>query len=114
MASEKSKFSDKYLNIITSLCFTAAKHEPGVASISNSPGALSDVASLSKKDKKSIAVDIIGNNVVVDISINAKFGYKLPDLIFRLQEKLKSEVEKATYFKVKSVNVNIVGVVFSQ
>lgn len=39
------------------------------------------------------------------------FGYVLPDLAWRIQEQVKSEIEKYTGLTVKAVNIEISGVV---
>ena len=103
--------ADKYVSIISSISGVAASSVEGVASISTDPGAMLD--SFIGKRARSIRVDTVGNNAVIDITINARYGYKIPELVARIQEKVKSEVEKATFYKVKSVNINIAGVVFN-
>ncbi len=50
--------------------------------------------------------------VVISLSINAYFGYPLPEIVSELQNTIKKDIEEQTSFKVKAINVNVVGVVF--
>lgn len=109
------KDENKYIGIITSISCVAAAQVEGVASVSCEPGSMIDtIAPKSRSTSKSVKVEIMpSGSVVIDICINAKFGFTVPKLVCELQETIKSEVEKATSYKVKAVNVNIVGVAFS-
>ena len=111
MAKQPST-ENKYISIIGSVAGTAAAACEGVASVSTEPGSLLQGFSRRASKKSSVNVEILGNNCYIDISINARYGAPLPELIATLQEKVKTEVEKATFYRVKSVNINIVGVVF--
>lgn len=52
------------------------------------------------------------NDVYVDVYVNVLFGYSVKDVAFRVQENIKSSIESMTDYKVSSINVNVVGVVF--
>lgn len=52
------------------------------------------------------------NEVYVEVYVNVLFGYSVKDVAFRVQENIKSSIESMTEFKVSSINVNVVGVVF--
>ena len=43
--------------------------------------------------------------------VNIYYGYVIPVVVCKLQEKIKQEIEKSTFYKVSSVNVNVVGIV---
>ena len=58
-------------------------------------------------------IDFVDNNVYVDVFINVIFGYSVKDVAFRVQENIKSSIESMTEFKVDTINVNVMGVVFS-
>lgn len=104
-----SESDDKYINIITSVAGAAAASVDGVASVSNLPGTLFTNA---KTMDKTIQVFLLDDFVTIELSLNCYEGYRVPDLVCEVQQTVKSEVEKATRFRVKAVNVNIVGVVF--
>lgn len=52
------------------------------------------------------------NDVYVEVYVNVLFGYSVKDVAFRVQENIKSSIESMTEYKVSSINVNVVGVVF--
>jgi len=100
---------NRYENIIASIASVAAYQVQGVASLSSESGHGKSF----KGGSKGVMVTTLGKeSVTIDITINAYYGYKVPDLAFDLQNKIREEVEKATIYKVKSVNVSVVGVVF--
>lgn len=50
--------------------------------------------------------------VFVDISVIAHYGYKVPELAFRIQQNVKQMVESMTKFKIAKVDVHITSVIF--
>ena len=48
--------------------------------------------------------------VIIDLFINADYGYCIPEVVCNLQETIKSEVEEATKFQVKKINVNVANI----
>lgn len=103
--------SDRYADIIASITAVAIFKIEGVASLSSHNGKISGTKYTSKS-RKSIQVYIVGERVTIDIFLNVYYGHKLPDLAFNIQEKVKTEVAKATHFMVDKVNINVLGVVF--
>jgi uncharacterized alkaline shock family protein YloU len=103
---------DRYSDIIASITAVALFKVEGVASLASESGKLISGVRYSGKSKKSIQVYIVGDKVTIDIFLNVYYGYKLPDLAFNIQEKVKTEVAKATHFIVDKVNINVLGVVF--
>lgn len=63
-----------------------------------------------KKQTKGVRVDIIEKNVSVDVAVNLLYGYNIPSICSRLQEKIKSAIETMTGLNVTDVNVRIVGI----
>ncbi|NCA67711.1 MAG: Asp23/Gls24 family envelope stress response protein [Clostridia bacterium] len=102
----------RYESIITSIVGVAVYQVEGVAALSTDSGK-SFSGKLFRGTGKSVLVTTLKDNqVIIDISINAYYGHKIPDLAYNVQNKVKEEVEKATNYKVKSVNISVVGVVF--
>lgn len=100
---------NRYESIIASIASVAAYQVQGIASLSNESGK----SKLFKGASKGVMVTTLGaGQVTIDINVNAYYGFKVPDLAYDLQNKIKEEVEKATNYKVKSINVSVVGVVF--
>ena len=47
---------------------------------------------------------------IIDIFINVDFGYSIPETVCQLQETIKNDVEEATKFKVKKINVTVANI----
>lgn len=99
-----------YVNVIASIAGSAASQVKGIASVSYEAGLKGAVKN---KRGNAILVKIKDNTVTIDISVNVYYGNIIPQVVCKLQEKIKEEVEKSTYYKVKNINVTIVGVVAS-
>ncbi len=50
--------------------------------------------------------------VFVDISVIAHYGYKVPELAYRIQQSIKQMVESMTKYKIAKVDVHVQSVVF--
>lgn len=59
---------------------------------------------------KGVKVDVTEEHVSVDISLNVKYGYKIPDVCEKVQERVKTAIENMTGLMVLDVNVKIAGV----
>ncbi len=115
------KFSDKneqaeetYVSIISTVAVSAAMQVKGVASVSFDAG---EVAKPSKKKKKNSAVEVElykDKTALIDITVNIRYGFVIPEVVAQMQEKIKNEVEKATFYKVKAINVVVAGVVYAE
>ena len=55
-------------------------------------------------------VDVTEEHVSVDLSLNIKYGYNIPEVSERVQERVKSAIENMTGLTVLDVNVKIAGV----
>ena len=98
-------------NVVVSIVSLATQEINGIASLNRS--SVSSIKNVFKKDKRGIIVDFEENQVAIDVYVNVKFGYSVKDVVFRVQENIKSSVESMTEFKVSAVNVHVVGVTFS-
>ena len=65
-----------------------------------------------KNPSKGVKVFIEDNKVTIDMYILVKYGAIIPDVAWRIQEKVKQEVESMTGLDVSAVNVHIEGVTF--
>ncbi len=104
---------ERYENIIASIVGVAAYQVDGIASLS-SDADNKFTGRVFRGIGKGVRVNIIGNDkrCVIDVFVNVYYGFKIPDLAYDLQQKIISEVEKGTAYKVDAVNVNVQGVVF--
>ncbi len=48
----------------------------------------------------------------IDISVIAHYGYKVPELAFRIQQTVQQMVESMTKFKIAKIDVHVQSVVF--
>ena len=58
-----------------------------------------------KNLSKGVKVD-----VTVDLSLNIKYGYNIPDVSERVQDRVKSAIENMTGLTVLDINIRIAGV----
>ena len=100
--------------VVVSIVSLATQEINGIASISrNSVSPLKSI--LNKNINRGIIVDFDQNDrVSISVFVNVKFGYSVKDVAFRVQENIKSSVESMTEYKVSAVNVEVVGVTFSE
>ena len=81
-------------NVVKSIIELAAQEINGVAAL----------------DGKEVRVDINGNVINVDVYIKVNQGISCKQVAFKVQENIKNSVETMTDYKVKVINVNILGV----
>ncbi len=110
--SEEGSLSYKR-NVVLSVVKLATQEISGVSSL-NSSGYSVWKKMFNKNYNHGVVIEFgQDNDVYVDVFINVLFGYSVKDVAFRVQENVKSSIESMTDFKVAAVNVNVVGVVFS-
>ena len=63
-----------------------------------------------KNLSKGVKVDVTEEQVSVDLSLNIKYGYNIPDVSERVQDRVKSAIENMTGLTVLDVNIRIAGV----
>ena len=63
-----------------------------------------------KNLSKGVKVDVTEEHVSVDLSLNIKYGYNIPDVSEKVQDKVKSAIENRTGLIVLDVNIRIAGV----
>ncbi len=60
-----------------------------------------------KNLSKGVRVVMDGDDIQVDVALNIAYGYGIPDVSQKVQEKVKSAVENMTGLTVTGVNVRI-------
>ena len=101
------KIADEVVAIIAGL---AATEVDGVSSMA---GNITNeiVSRLGMKNlSKGILVEVLDDEVKVDVAINIDYGYSIPDVSSKVQEKVKSTIENMTGLTVAVVNVRIASV----
>ena len=63
-----------------------------------------------KNLSKGIKVDVQGNVVRVDVALNISFGYAIPEVSAKVQERVKTAIENMTGLEVSGVNIRIASV----
>ena len=101
------KIADEVVAIIAGL---AATEVDGVDSMAgNITNEL--VGKLGMKNlSKGVKVTVTEDHVIVDLSFNMKYGYSIPAVSEKVQDKVKTAIENMTGLMVLEVNIKIAGV----
>ena len=68
----------------------------------------------SKKYSKGVKVELNGKKVTVDIFVNVKYGVRIPDVAWAVQNAVKNAVETMTGLEIEAVNINVQGIIFDK
>lgn len=105
------KIADEVVSIIAGL---AATEVEGVASMSGGlAGGISEVLGR-KSFSKGVKVEVGTEEAKIDIFITVKYGERIPDVAWDIQESVKKAIETMTGLNVSSVNIHVQGVQFPQ
>lgn len=101
------KIADEVVAIIAGLATTEVEGVSSMAgNITNEIVSRLGMKSLSK----GIQVEVSDNEVMVDVAINIAYGYSIPDVSTKVQEKVKTTIESMTGLEVARINVRIASV----
>lgn len=101
------RVSEEVVAIIAGL---AATEVEGVSSMA---GNITNeiVSKLGMKNlSKGIFVEVMEEEIKVDVALNIAYGYAIPEISAKVQEKVKSSVENMTGLTVAVVNIRIASV----
>lgn len=103
------KIADEVVSIIAGL---AATEVEGVAGMSGGiAGGIADM--LGKRNlSKGVKVEVGDKQAVVDLYIIVKFGVRIPDVAWKIQENVKKAIESMTGLEAARINVHVQGVSF--
>lgn len=99
--------SDEVIEIISTI---ATQEVEGVEKLS---GSITDGITefFGRKNlKKGVAVELEEEEIVVNLNVIVKFGVKIPDVAWHIQESVKESIEAMTDLKVREVNIHVSGV----
>ncbi len=101
------KISDEVIETIASV---AVSEIEGVSSMGT--GFVDGIARrITKKSMSAgIKASVNDNTVGVDISIVVKYGVRIPEVAWNVQDAVKKEIELMTGLTVEKVNVKVVGI----
>ena len=105
--SGEVKIADEVVAIIAGLATTEVE---GVGSMA---GNITNeiVSRLGMKNlSKGIMVEVMDDEVKVDVAINIDYGYSIPEVSAKVQDRIKSTIENMTGLNVAVVNVRIASV----
>ena len=109
---EEVKFGNVKIadDVIAMIAGLAATEVPGVATMAGNVGnnLLSRVGINNLIKGSRIAVS--GRMVKVDVAIIVEYGYNIPSISAKVQDKVKQSIESMTGLNVTDVNVKIAGV----
>ena len=63
-----------------------------------------------KNLSKGVKVEVTDDSVEVNLSLNIAYGYSIPEVSNRVQERVKSAIENMTGLQVLEVNIRIASV----
>lgn len=75
---------------------------------------INQILGSNKKYSKGVKIELDNNQVVIDLFVIVRYGVKIPDVAFSIQNAVKSSVETMTGLDVKAVNINVQGVTFDK
>lgn len=75
---------------------------------------INQILGSNKKYSKGVKVEMEGDEVIINLFVIVRYGVKIPDVAFSIQNSVKGSVEGMTGLKVKSVNINVQGVTFEK
>lgn len=99
-------------DVVAIIAGIAAMEVPGVVSMSGGfAGGISEM--LGRKNlSKGVRVEVGEKNAKIDLYIIVKYGCRIPEVAWNIQEKVKKSVEAMTGLSVPEVNIHIQGVSF--
>lgn len=101
-------------DVVAIIAGIAATEVEGVASMA---GNLTRelIAKLGVKNlSKGVKVEVTESEVSVEVTLNVDYGYNVPDVSTKVQERVKTAIENMTGLTVSEVNVKIAGVAMEQ
>lgn len=104
------QISDSVLAVISAL---AATEPEGIASIRDGLSGDQITRSGMKTLAKSVKVTVENQKVTVQLVLNMKYGYSIPETTRQVQEKVKDAIENMTGMDVVNVHVSIADVEMS-
>jgi len=100
--------------VVSTIAGLAAVEVEGVATMSG--GIVGGIAeALGRKNLgKGIKVEVGTEEAVVEMSLVVRYGVRIPDVAWEVQERVKTAIEGMTGLRVLKVNINVQGVHFAQ
>ena len=105
------KIHDEVIAVIAGL---AVKEIPGVAGMSGGlTGGITEALGR-KNATRGVKVEVGQKEAAIDLYIIVEYGYRIPDVAWSIQEKVKKDVEEMTGLRVVEVNIHVQGISFEK
>ena len=75
---------------------------------------INQILGSNKKYSKGVKIELDGNTVVIDLYVIVRYGVKIPDIAWAVQDKVKKTVEEMVGMTVTAVNIHIQGINFKK
>ena len=96
--------------VITAIAGISASEVEGIESMVGS-GVGDIVGKLGgKSNSKGVKVNITDDKAELDVAVNVRFGYSIPKVSAKVQEKVSQAVSSMTGLEVTRVNVRVAGI----
>lgn len=106
--SSKVRISDE---VIAAIAGVAASQVEGVAAMSgNIMGDIGSAILGKKSTGRGVKVSSGEKAVALDLYLNIRYGARIPEVAYKVQENVKKSIESMTELKVTHVNIHIQGV----
>ena len=103
------------VDVVSTIAGIAASEIKGVAGMYSSfANGIAEKFGAKKNQSKGVKVEMGEDAVTIDLYIVVKYGIKIPELAWEVQESVKNNVETMTGLEVAKVNIHIEGVSFSK
>ena len=101
------------VDVVSTIAGIAASEIKGVYGMYTSfANGIAEKLGAKKNQTKGVKVEMEGEAVTIDLYIVVKYGIKIPELAWEIQESVKNNVETMTGLNVAKVNIHIEGVNF--
>ena len=97
-------------DVVATIAALAATETKGVAYLSGSLTHDVIAKHSSKNLSKGVRVEVLSGIVNVDVALNIAYGYSIPEVSAKVQERVKSAIENMTGLEVADVNIKVAGV----
>ena len=94
-------------DVVATIAALAATETKGVAYLSGSLTHDVIAKHSSKNLSKGVRVEVLSGIVNVDVALNIAYGYSIPEVSAKVQERVKSAIENMTGLELSIVNVRI-------
>ena len=103
------------IDVVATIAGVAATACEGVYAMAGSlAGDIAEKLGAKKNPGKGVKVEMTENTASVDLYIVVKYGVRIPELAWEIQESVKNNIESMTGLEVVKVNIHIEGVNFDE